>query len=97
MGKDFTKIDLLDLGAIRLSHIKDVLGGDVNGLMYSFKWEGTPQGSNHWVKRYHSCEELTEKDRVFLRFLCCRPHNRTIYLSHASAELMGIDIEEKHP
>lgn len=45
----------------------NVLDGDYEDLSYAFNWQSTPQGHTYWAARCDGLEDITSRDRDFIR------------------------------
>jgi len=100
MSKQLTVLNYSGLEAVSTSDIKEVLDGDVENLIDSFTWDGTPQGGAYWAMIYNRRKKMSKGDKNFLVFLCSLSkkypnHDAQIYFSPSAEKFMGIDKATK--
>ena len=65
VSKPKATYDFSCVGGIRLSSLRDFLGGDIESLWRAFSWSSTPQGHRYWNRIAQGRSPMLDEDIEF--------------------------------
>jgi hypothetical protein len=88
---ELIELDISKMNCISNENISLVLEGHREYLTKSFYWGGSPQKSAYWSRIRVLSQELTEKDKKFLRVLQATSNfSGKLYISPEVSILIGV-------